>query len=95
MIQRKTILEICLKVGLCALFLVFVPVKSQFVNSKPFDNQYFIENKNQWKHRNCDFAYFTGFDNIYIEKGGAGFEWDVQFLEKVERSISPEKKENS
>ena len=92
MIQRKTILEICLKVGLCALFLVFVPVKSQFVNSKPFDNQYFIENKNQWKHRNCDFAYFTGFDNIYIEKGGAGFEWDVQFLEKIERSISPEKK---
>lgn len=78
-------------VGLCAFLgnlTAFAQVK--FVNQKPFDNQYFIQNDGQFSNRNCDFAIYNGFDNVYINQGGSGFVWDVNLLQKIQDSTSPE-----
>ena len=65
------------------LFLKSDPLCSQinYVNTNPFNNQYFIENNGQWDYRNADFVMWTGMDNIFIQKGGVGFIWDVNLIE--------------
>lgn len=64
----------CLNMGADAQF--------RYVNTNPFDNQYFIENNGQWNFNNADFALWTGMDNVFIQKGGAGFIWDVYLVEE-------------